>query len=288
MCATSSRERGGIVLLASRVVDDITVVIACHELGRYLAEAVDSVLGQHGGPPRVVVVDDGSRGAETLHALETLPATVEVVRQANQGPAGARNAGLARVETAYALVLDAYDRLAPGALEALRAVLEADASVGFAYGLMEQFGVMSGVLRFPPYDPYALLYRHTIGISALARREVFEQTGGFDPAFGAYEDWELWVHALACGWRGRQLPEVTLHYRRRADSKHAADRRAYRTAVRRMKAKHRALYDRRGELARESSLGPLGRAFHRGFWGPRPVPAALEGAVHRRLWRPTS
>jgi GT2 family glycosyltransferase len=166
-------------------------------------------------------------------------------------------------------------------------VLVADPALGFAYGLMEQFGALAGVLRFPPYDAYGLLHRHTIGLSALARREVFEQTGGFDPAFGAYEDWELWVHALACGWRGRQVPAVTLHYRRRADSKHGSDRRAYRTAVRRMKAKHRALYARRGELARESSLGPLGRAWYRAFWGPRPVPAALEGAVHRRLWRAT-
>jgi glycosyltransferase involved in cell wall biosynthesis len=266
-------------------VDDVTVVIACHELGAYLGEAVDSALAQPGGAPRVVVVDDGSRGAETLAALDALPAAVELVRQENRGVAAARNAGLARVATAYALVLDADDRLAPGALPALRAVLEADASVGFAYGLMEQFGVMSGVLRFPPYDPYALLYRHTIGLSALARRELFAQTGGFDPAFGAYEDWELWVHALACGWRGRQIPEVTLHYRRREGSKHGADRGEYRAAMRRMQAKHRTLYDRRGELARESSLGPLGRAWYRGFWGPRPVPAAVERAVYRRLWR---
>ncbi len=268
-------------------MDDITVVIACHELGRYLAEAVDSALGQEGGPPRVVVVDDGSRGAETLAALEALPAAVELVRQPNRGAAAARNAGLARVTTPYALVLDADDRLAPGALARLKPVLEADPALGFAYGLMEQFGALSGVLRFPPYDAYGLLHRHTIGLSALARRELFEQTGGFDPAFGAYEDWELWVHALACGWHGRQVPEVTLHYRRRADSKFAADRRTYRTAVRRMRAKHRALYDRRGELGRESSLGLLGRAWYRAFWGPRPVPAALEGAVHRRLWRAT-
>jgi glycosyltransferase involved in cell wall biosynthesis len=268
-------------------VDDVTVVIACHELGAYLGEAVHSALGQAGGVPRIVVVDDGSRGAETLAALEALPAGVELVRQDRRGVAAARNAGLARVQTPYALVLDADDRLAPGALSTLAPILEADPALGFAYGLMEQFGAMSGVLRFPPYDPYALLYRHTIGLSALARREVFEQTAGFDPSFGAYEDWELWVHALACGWRGRQVPEVTLHYRRRADSKHATDRRAYRAAYRRLKSKHRPLYARRSELARESRLGPVGRAVHRGFWGPRPVPAALEGAVHRRLWRPT-
>jgi GT2 family glycosyltransferase len=145
---------------------------------------------------------------------------------------------------------------------------------------------MNGVLRFPAYDPYALLYRHTIGLSALARTEVFERTGGFDPAFGAYEDWELWLHALACGFRGRQVPQVTLEYRRRAGSKHGGDRRAYHRAVRELRGKHTALYARRASLARESSLGPLGRAWYRGFWGARPVPPAVEAAVHRVLWRP--
>ncbi|MGZ5412883.1 MAG: glycosyltransferase family 2 protein, partial [Solirubrobacterales bacterium] len=39
---------------------DITVVIPCFNHGSYLLEAVASALGQHGGPPRVIVVDDGS------------------------------------------------------------------------------------------------------------------------------------------------------------------------------------------------------------------------------------
>jgi glycosyltransferase involved in cell wall biosynthesis len=262
----------------------VTVVVTCFELGAYLGEAVDSALTQDA---HVVVVDDGSREPATLAALEALPDAVELVRQDNRGAAAARNAGLERVRTPYTLVLDGDDRLAPGALAALRDVLEADPDVGFAYGLMEQFGEMTGVLRFPPYDPYALLYRHTIGISALARTEVFERTGGFDPAFGEYEDWELWLHALACGYRGRQVPRVTLEYRRRIGSKFGTDRRAYRGAARRLRAKHARLYARRGELARESALGPLQRAWYRGFWGARPVPARVEAAVHRALWRPT-
>jgi glycosyltransferase involved in cell wall biosynthesis len=264
----------------------VTVVVTCFELGAYVGEAVESALTQAPEAPHVVVVDDGSREPATLAALDALPDAVELVRQENQGAAAARNAGLARVRTPYALVLDGDDRLAPGALAALLAPLEADPSLGFAYGLMEQFGEMSGVLRFPPYDPYALLYRHTIGLSALARAELFEGTGGFDPAFGEYEDWELWLHALACGWRGRQVPRVTLHYRRRVGSKFGSDRRAYRGAVRRLRAKHAGLYARRAELARESALGPLGRAWYRGFWGARPVPAGIEAAVHRVLWRP--
>lgn len=269
--------------------DDATVVIANHDYAGFLVEAVDSVRGQEGGPPRVVVVDDGSTEPATepvLAQLEALPG-VEVVRQANRGVCAARNAGLELVRTPYWLVLDADDRLAPGALAALRSELERDAALGYAFGFMRFFGAMSGVVRFPPYDPYRLLYRHTIGLTALARAEVLEATGGYDPQFPHYEDWEMWVHALAHGFEGRRVEAVTLDYRRHGATKFDADRRRYRAAWRALRRKHRALYARRDELAARSAMGPFERAAYRWFWGPRPIPAALEAAVHRRLWRPS-
>ncbi|MEP6909566.1 MAG: hypothetical protein ABI896_03940, partial [Actinomycetota bacterium] len=170
------------------------------------------------------------------------------------------------------------------ALEALREPLVADPALGFAYGRMRFFGDWEGELRFPPYDPYVLLYRHTIGLSALARREVFEETGGFDPAFEQFEDWELWVNALAQGWRGRQVDAVTVEYRRHSASKHLQDRRVYRKAFRQLRAKHAELYRESDRLAMDSALGPFGRLVHRAFWGPRPVPVALEQGLHRLLW----
>jgi glycosyltransferase involved in cell wall biosynthesis len=258
-------------------VSEVTVVIANHNYGRYLGEAVGSALVEGA---KVVVVDDGS-----TEPLPELPSEVDLVRQENQGVARARNAGIARADTEFVLVLDADDRLVPGALSTLREPLAADPKLGFAYGRMRFFGDWEGELRFPPYDPYALLYRHTIGLSALVRRQVFEDTGGFDPAFGQFEDWELWVNALAHGWRGRQLDAVTVDYRRHAGSKHGADRPAYRQAYTQLRAKHADLYRDSDRLAAESSLGAAGRLVHRRFWGPRPVPAGVEQWLYGLLWR---
>jgi glycosyltransferase involved in cell wall biosynthesis len=260
--------------------DDVTAVIACFNYGSYLREAVDSVVGQGA---RVVVVDDGSDDPGTHAALESLPAEVDVVRQENSGVCAARNAGLARVATRYAIVVDADDRLAPGALDALRGPLDADPDLGFTYGSMRFFGAWNGLLTFPEYSPYRLLHRHTIGLSALMRREVIADTGGFDPAFEEFEDWELWLNALAHGWRGRQVEAVTLEYRRHAEtSKLAGDRRRYRRHYAALRRKHASLYDRAGELAGESGAGPLERAVYRWFWGLRPVPARVEGFLHAR------
>jgi GT2 family glycosyltransferase len=269
------------------VNDDVTAVIANYNYARFLEEAVASLRGQAGGPPRVIVVDDGSTAADTAAVLDRLEADgVTVLRHENRGVCAARNAGLAHVETPLWLVLDADDRLAPGALAALRGALERSPQAGFAFGFMEFFGAMSGVVRFPDYDPYRLLFRHTIGLTALARAEVLHATGGFDPAFGHYEDWELWVNALAHGHEGTRVEAVTLEYRRHGGTKFSSDRAQYRTAWRALRRKHATLYARSGELARRSALGPGGRALYRYFWGPRPIPAGVEAAIHRALWRP--
>jgi glycosyltransferase involved in cell wall biosynthesis len=268
--------------------DDITVVITCFDYGAFLAESVHSALAQRGGEPRVIVVDDGSTEERTLEELDRLPPRVTVRRQANAGLADARNAALRDVGTRYALHLDADDRLAPDALVHLRGPLDAEPELGFTYGIMRFFGDWEGEIRMPPYDPYRLLYRHTIGATALTRRELLEDVGGYDPAFRGYEDWELWLHALARGWRGRRAEHVTLLYRRHGATMLQGARRHYRSTFRQLRRKHSALYRpaTRRRLAAESDLGAGGRFLYRWWWGPRPLPARVELALQSALWRP--
>ncbi len=263
---------------------DVTVVVTNFNYGRFLPEAIASALAQRGGPPHVIVVDDGSTDPNTMRVLDELPAPVELVRQPNAGLSAARNAGLRRARTPYLMVLDADDRLRAGALDALRAPLDADPHLGFAYGITTFFGDWEGEMTMPPYDPFRLLYRHTIGSTALMRRELFDATGGFDPDFRGYEDWEFWLHALAHGWRGMQVRVATFDYRRHGSTMLSGARLEYRTWYRRLQAKHAPLYARSRELARETAAGPLQRAVYRWWWGARPLPARVEHALHALLW----
>ncbi len=268
--------------------DDVTVAITCFNYGAFLPDAVRSALDQEGGTPHVIVVDDGSTDKRTLVELERLPGQVELVRQDNAGVASARNTALGRVQTPYALVLDADDLLAPNALALMRPPLETDRSLGFSYGQMRFFGDWEGLLRMPPYDPYRLLYRHNIGSTALMRRELVQDVAGFDAEFGGYEDWEYWVHALARGWHGRRVEEVTVLYRRHGPSRHSEGRARYRDAFRALRRKHAGLYDRAGRrrLAGESDLDAFGRLVYRWWWGWRPLPARIELLLQSILWRP--
>lgn len=264
--------------------EDITVVVTCFNYGAYLLEAIHSALEQEGGPPRVIVVDDGSTDPLTLDVLERLPPAAELLRQRNQGLAAARNAGLMRAETPYLIVLDADDRLMPRALTTLRGPLEADPRLGFSYGLTRFFGEWQGIMTMPPYDPYKLLYRHMIGSTCLMRRELFEEVGGFDPEFRGYEDWEFWLNALAHGWRGRRVEEVTFEYRRHGQTMVSRARRDYRRWYRRLRSKHRALYSTHRQLATETGARPLERLVYRWYWGWRPLPARVEQRLYALRW----
>ncbi len=272
---------------ARRANDDITVVVTCFNYGAYLPEAVASALGQDGGSPRITVVDDGSTDQQTISALERLPAGVELIRQDNAGLSAARNTGLRAADTPYLIVLDADDRLPPDALTLMRQPLDRDPKLGYSYGMAQFFGAWEGTLRMPPYDPYKLLYRHIVGSTALMRRELFDDVGGFDPEF-TYEDWEFWIHALAHGWRGQNVDAVTLLYRRHGATMYTGARAQYRMWYRKLRHKHSELYGRAGRraLAAESDLGPIGRAVYRWWWGPRPLPAKVEVALYAWLWRP--
>jgi len=268
--------------------DDVTVAITCFNYGAFLAECVDSALSQEGGAPRVIVVDDGSTDERTRAELERLPPRVELVRQANAGLSAARNAALARAQTPFLMALDADDKLAPWALRALRAVLLARPQVGFSYGAIRFFGEWEGVMKMPSYDAYRLLYRHIIGPTALMRRELFEDVGGYDPKFRGYEDWEIWLHALARGWYGHRVDAVTHLYRRHGQTMYHGARADYRAVFADLRRKHAALYrgDVRRRLQDESELGAAGRIAYRWWWGMRPLPARLELGLQRLLWRP--
>lgn len=83
--------------------------------GELLRRAVSSALACQ-GVERVTVVDDGS---EPPVSLEPWDDRFEVVRRPNGGPSAARNAGLERVNAAWAILLDDDDELLPSGVSAM-------------------------------------------------------------------------------------------------------------------------------------------------------------------------
>ncbi|MEM7247417.1 MAG: glycosyltransferase [Acidobacteriota bacterium] len=108
-------------LLPSRVDRDgprLSVLVPAHERPERLQALVESLRVQTCAPDRfeLVVVDDGSR--PPLELPDDLPFAASLHRQANAGPAAARNHGLEHCRGALTLVLNDDSLPAPGLVAA--------------------------------------------------------------------------------------------------------------------------------------------------------------------------
>lgn len=198
----------------------VSVVVPCYDLGRYLDEAVASVLAQTFQDFEVLVVDDGSTDAATRELLDGYrrPRT-RVLRTPNAGLPAAKNAGIRHTGGEYLCMLDADDRLEPAFLEKSIAALDADAELAFVSHWLRTFGDEVGEWQPDRCDFPTLLDRNTVNGAALVRRGAVAAVGGFDESLrDGCEDWDLWIGLVERGLRGAILPEVLYAYRRRPGS----------------------------------------------------------------------
>jgi glycosyltransferase involved in cell wall biosynthesis len=203
---------------ASERAPAVSVVIPCYQHAEFLAEAVESVIGQTFEDWEIVIVDDGSTDATTPTAEALIAAhrdrRIRLIGQANQGPATARNNGIASSSGRYILPLDADDVLLPEMLAKTVALLEHEPDVAIAYTDFRHFGAVSRDLHAGSWSLEALSWTNQLIGTALFRREVWSITGGYNPNMRwGYEDWDLWIGAAEHGFRGRRIPQVLVAYR---------------------------------------------------------------------------
>lgn len=190
----------------------VSIVIANHNYGRFLGEAIESVQQQDWPAIEIIVVDDGSRD-DSVEIACRYPVTV--LAQENQGVSAARNNGAAQAKGKYILFLDSDDRLFPGAIGKLVKLLEASGpGTGYAYGQLQYFDQRDTIFESRPFDPGALAEENYIQTSALMRRDVFDAIGGWDRGFALREDWELFIRFWHAGYSGAFLGEPHLYYRK--------------------------------------------------------------------------
>jgi glycosyltransferase involved in cell wall biosynthesis len=116
----------------------VSVVIAAYNAEAYIAEAIESVLGQTVPPDEVVVIDDGSTDG-TRGILDRFGKSIVTIIQTNRGQAVAVNKGLAMARGEFIGFLDADDLWTSRKLEMQLALLESDGSVEAAFGKVQQF-----------------------------------------------------------------------------------------------------------------------------------------------------
>ncbi|MCC5847959.1 MAG: glycosyltransferase family 2 protein [Verrucomicrobia bacterium] len=211
----------------SKNTGSVSVVVPTHNHGRFLAEAVKSVLAQTVPAHEVLIVDDGSTD-ETPAVIQGFGNAVKSIRVEGRGAYGARNDSLPHLSGDYFLNVDADNRLRPDYIEKTLAVLRsAPERVGYVYTQRSYFGDESGVSAFPDFDPALLPLRNFVDMGALIRMDLVKGRG-FDETFNRGRgDHAFFLSLLRDGWVGQRLDEPLLEYRVHSDSITGRVRRRY-------------------------------------------------------------
>jgi glycosyltransferase involved in cell wall biosynthesis len=126
----------------------ISVLIDTYNYGKYVEEAIESVLTQDfpAEEMEVLVVDDGSTD-DTAERVRKYGERVKHFYKKNGGQASAFNYGIARARGEYVALLDADDYWLPGKLKRVAEAFEQNPEAGLVYHAFREFVEETGEWR---------------------------------------------------------------------------------------------------------------------------------------------
>ncbi len=204
----------------------VSIIIPCYNQALFLEEAVNSVLNCTYPNFEIIIVDDGSHDHSAKIALkihEKNPEIIHVIMQENAGASKARNVGIKAASGKYVLPLDGDDKISENYIQRAVEVLEKNQDVKVVYCEAKKFGNESGYLKLKTFSRKALALDNMIFVSALYRKNNWEECGGYDPrmTWGS-EDWEFWINMLKSGGEVVKLPITGFYYRIKEGSRRKA------------------------------------------------------------------
>lgn len=191
----------------------LSVIMPVYNGAEFLAEAVASIAAQAYQPLEIIVVDDGSTD-ETAAVVQRLGGEIRYFYQPNQGPAAARNAGLAVAQGELIAFLDVDDLWPVDKLAQQIAWLHANAETQVVWGKTLLLPYEGDAADFPPLPPN---WMPVLG-SLLCRKAVFARVGGFDPTIRFGEDMDWFIRLREQQVVIEKLPTLGLLYRVRPGS----------------------------------------------------------------------
>lgn len=197
-------------------MEKVSIIMPCYNDGKYIEEAVQSILNQTYENIELIIVDDGSTDKETKQILSSLEENVKIklLHTQHRGPARARNIGIEYAQGTYIMPVDSDDTIASSYIEKAVSVLSHHPQIGVIYCYADLFGEKTGRWDLPEYSFEQMLRENIVFVSALFRKEDWVRAGGFSEQFiYGLEDYDFWLSILELGRDIYQIPEVLFHYR---------------------------------------------------------------------------
>jgi glycosyltransferase involved in cell wall biosynthesis len=203
------------------VSPDVSVIIPAYNAGRFIREAIDSVLEQTLNP-EIIVVDDGSTD-DTRSILTAYGDKIRFLSQSQAGVSAARNRGVDAARGAFVAFLDADDYfLLPSKLAEQFACFKRQPNLAIVHSGWrvvdennEVFVEKQPWVQAPDLDLRGwLLFQPALPSAMMFRRDAFLAVGGFDRHLGHLEDVELALRLSVKGYASAWVKKITTAYRR--------------------------------------------------------------------------
>lgn len=188
----------------------LSIVIANYNYGRFLEEAIRSVLSQSCDDYELIIVDGGStdNSVEVIKKYEDKIAWW--VSEKDKGQSDAFNKGFARANGKFLTWLNADDVMLPGVIEKLKYASEKHPKCEWFVGGVLWLDPEMKVVNCGRGRPFSeIRYREgnvsVWGPSSFFTKRLLDAVGGVDERFHYTMDTDLWLR-FACKENARYLP----------------------------------------------------------------------------------
>lgn len=176
----------------------ITVYITNYNYGKYIAQAIESVLNQSLQNFELIIIDDGSTdNSREIIEKYTKHSGIQVIFQQNKGLNVTNNIALRVARGKYLIRLDADDYFHPDALYLLSKELDQDETLGLVfpdYYYVNETGEITEEFKRHDFNKEVfLLDQAAHGACTMIRTEYLRNLGGYNESFSCQDGYELWV-----------------------------------------------------------------------------------------------
>jgi glycosyltransferase involved in cell wall biosynthesis len=197
----------------------VSVLIPCYNNEAFVAEAIESALGQTYPNIEVIVVDDGSTD-NSLQVIKSYDGRIKWLTGPNRGACAARNTAFCLSQGEFIQFLDADDLLLPGKIEKqMPSLLSGTADVVLCKGTLFGDGRPERPIKKPTPDPTGIepveyVLKYPIGTERpLYRRSFVGKVQGYRESLPRAQDWDFNVRVAAAGARFSLVDEILVRHR---------------------------------------------------------------------------
>ena len=195
----------------------------CYNQGKYVREAIESVLHQTYKNIEIVCVNDASldNSNDIIQNIlsELNPDNfIYINHKENKGVITTRNEAIELATGEYILPLDADDTIEPTYVEKAVNILDENPDVGIVYCWVNNFwkDSKSQISKWEDFDISKELFLNSIVNTSMYRKSDFLLVGGYKSYMNkGWEDWDLWLSIIKKGFKAHLIKEVLFNYRRK-------------------------------------------------------------------------